>query len=280
MGAQQKRMLRSWVALCLLAILACTPLLSYAERIYEGPGWASPEDAILFYLEGLKEQDLEKMISAFAVETYIDHFDLEMQLERIRAYNMAMVPRLPNSHDLLRAINVEARKNEIVQTVLWQMTTICLPERDFSMTTSFPKEDADENSMTAFVEALENAFAAVDFDTLQHKLFIPPERINERYMSEQNQANIVRSCAPFGVDEAHSVVALFTVDGKFCVLCCDVARYGDRWFMFRPGGNIANLLGLPLLNGGVVAVPQEDMGTLLAEFGGIALEIIGSIFGG
>jgi len=234
--------------------------------MYEGPGWDTPEEAVLYYLEGLKEQDIGKMIGAYAIETYIDHFDLTTLLIRINAYTPALVPRLPNTGDLLRAMNVEARKNEIMQGLFFHMVSICMPEQDFLNTTAFMSDNKEEEAKV-FVEGLEHAFGAVDFSTLKVLRFYPPEEIEDRYASEQNQENIKRQIAPTGADEARSVVVFFTVDDIVCVLGCDVMRYGDRWYMFRAQGNISNLLGFTANTGGLAAVPVQELIALKDELG-------------
>ena len=269
MSAGQKRNYQIWLAICLLMVLVCTPFCSHADQTtYEGPGWDTPEDAVLVYLEGMKEQDLYKMISAYAVETHIDHFDLQAQLERIRAYTISMIPRMPNSTNLLWGINVEARKNEIVQSILLQMSTLCLYERaqDFDRPIGFQSDNFAEEAR-AFVEELDQAFAAVDFNTLNVLRFTPPELISELYASERNQENIKRQAAPYGVDEMRSVIAVFALDDKVGALCCDVARYGDRWFMHKPGGNIAAIIGFSAMTGGVIAGPVEEMAAVLDSIG-------------
>jgi len=55
-------------------------LIAHAEqRIYEGPGWDMPEGAILLYLKGLKEQDIDMIVGAYAVETYLGGLDADLQ---------------------------------------------------------------------------------------------------------------------------------------------------------------------------------------------------------
>jgi len=67
---QAKRKLQIGLTLCLLAAAAMPPVSLAAQNTYEGPGWTMPEDAVLHYLEGFKEQDIGKMISAYATESY------------------------------------------------------------------------------------------------------------------------------------------------------------------------------------------------------------------
>jgi len=185
---------------------------------------------------------------------------------------------MPNTSNLIRGINIEARRNEIVQSIFLQLNAICLPDMDFSAPTTFGGEDFAEE-IAAFVEGLERGFGAVDFGTLKFLRFTPPELISEMYASERNQENIQAQVAPFGADEARSVVAVFLVDGRFGTLTCDVARYGDRWFMFKPGGNIGAMIGLSAQSAGMVAVPLKDVLLLRGELDGPAQEILDEILG-
>ena len=265
MNAKRKRKLQSWIAICLLAVCAAMPLLSRADQeTYEGPGWDTPEDAVLHYLEGLKEQDLDQMISAYAVETCIDRFDLEAMLMRFGAYHLSFIPCMPNSSSFLREVNMEARKGEIERSILYQITSICRPWRDFYSSIPFSTEDGGEE-IKAFVEGIEGAFNAVDFSTLEFSHFVPLEQVSDLVGSERNQENFKAQMAPYGGEEARSLCAVFVVDNHICVLVCDMVRHGDRWFMHRSGGNIGALLGLDAASGGMVAVPLDELLSMLGD---------------
>ena len=264
MNTGRKRKLQTWLVICLLLACVTMPHLSLGEqKVYEGPGWDTPEDAVLHYLEGLKDQDLDKMISAYAVETCIDHFDLKALLARVGGYTTNAIPSMPNAGSLLREINIETRKNQIVRTILWQMISICLPGQDFSQPIPISTDD-DGAAAKVFVEGIEEAFDAVDFDTLTFLRFTPPEEASEFYASERNQENIKAQIAPYGAEEARSVIALFMVDEHFCALTCDAIRYGDRWYMHQPGGNIAALarLNAPY---GMISVSKDELANMLGE---------------
>ena len=261
------------LAVCLLVVCVCAPILSHAEsKTYEGPGWDTPEEAVLVYLEGLRDQDLDKMISAYAVETHIDHFDMQAQLERVRGYTMSMVPRMSNSTDLIRSINVETRKNAIVQSILTQLTSICLhgeKAMDLANPVSFPN-DSFAADIRGFIEELDQMFTAVDFCSLNVLRFTPPEQIAELYASERNQENMQKQAVPYGADEIRSVPVFFTVGGLVGGFGPDAARYGDRWFLHSPSGNISIIIGIPAANAGLVAGPLEELSEALS-FAGIDL---------
>ncbi|MCL1855474.1 MAG: hypothetical protein FWF86_07045 [Clostridia bacterium] len=279
-NAVQKNRYRSWLLVCLLGICACMPLKAGADdHTYEGPGWDTPEDAVTYYLEGMKEQDIGKMIGAYAVETYIDHFNFGAQLARIGVYSMSEVPRMPNAGNLLRSINIEARKHEIAQSILLQLSSICLPWLDFSAPISLWSESGEKAN--AFVEELESAFGAVNLHTLVVMGFVPPEMISKHYGSEANRNNMLAQYAPAGADDARSVVAAFVFDDKVGILCCDAIRYEDRWFMSKAQGNIGLLLNFSQLTGGMVAFPKDDVVNIIGDaLGADVQEIVDEFLSG
>lgn len=259
--------LSMWLFACLLVVFIHMPVAANAgTESYEGAGWETPQDPVLVYLEGLKEQNLDKMVSAYAIETYIAQFDLQAQVKRLNTYTMSMTPRLPNANALTQTFNVEARRNEIIQAAQWQMTSVCMPGWDFSQPATFDRENID-NEASEFVQGLTDSYDSVDFSTLKVLRFVEPEKISELYASEKNQENMMAQVAPYGADEVRSVVAFFMVDTKVAVLYCDVMRYGEHWYMFRSSGNIGTLVGLSAYTAGMVAVEQEDLMEFREELG-------------
>ena len=49
----------------------------------EGPGYTSAEEAARAYAEALKAGDLNAMLSTFAVESYVEHFDMAAYIEDV-----------------------------------------------------------------------------------------------------------------------------------------------------------------------------------------------------
>ena len=96
------------LVLALVLILGCTCAFAEGdERIrYEGEGFVTPEEALTCYMEGLKNLDFDQMMSAFAWETQMEHYDLRVFLERIGAYQATMRPRMPSVNDFMFSANV------------------------------------------------------------------------------------------------------------------------------------------------------------------------------
>lgn len=237
------------LSLSLLLISSCAFATEAAPR-YEGAGYATPEEAVQAYLDGLRDADLSQMLSAFAMETYVDHYDFQAQLERIRTYMMlTMEIRFPNDNDLMRALNVENRKTQIVNAITYQQFGLFAPDWDVTSPISFGASDAEG------IPALMDQFAAAagtDMSRLTFVGFFAPEVLSDVYLTERNQENLAKQQAVYGMEELRSMVAGFTLGDDQYILCCDVGRYGDRWYMNSLSGNIGTLLGIPVMRAGLV----------------------------
>jgi hypothetical protein len=219
---------------------------------YEGPGWETPEDAVQAYLDAFGKADLRGMVSAFAIETYVEHFDFEAQLDRLGAYlPQAEIP-YPNANDFFKAMNVEKRRSGIVNSIHYQFFTLRFPEIDLGMLTSFsgdgaptPGEFADR--MNAVTQGPAEGYALL--------AFADPASLSEHYLQPRNQENLAKLAGIYGAEELQSMAALIAVEGKPHLLCCDAIRYGDKWYLCSLGGNIGALLGMSVMQGGLSPAP-------------------------
>lgn len=218
---------------------------------YEGEGSATPEEAVALYLEGVQEESLPKMLSAFAIETYAAGFDWGAQLERIKMYSAAtMNIKFPKTNPLFEAINVEARKSEIVGGIAVQFTAFQMPEMDYYAPVTFTGDDADAQ-VAAFVQQFEETTRSLTLAKLIPVGFVEPSLLSEIYEDERNQGNLAKLAAIYGADEIQSKAACLMMSGKPYLLCCDTIRYGEKWYMLGLGGNIGQILGLSVTSGGI-----------------------------
>jgi hypothetical protein len=221
----------------------------------EGAGRATPEAAAQLYLEGLQSVDLAKMLSAFAVETYVDCFDFAAHLESTGVYSPEMTIAYPNVNSLFRDINVESRRQEIVSRIKMQMMSLVgLSVSGFNPTPApFQAETAD-TEIPSFVERFQDGLGDVAFQQLQFTGFVSPSLLSALYSDEKLRQNMARQAAILGADELQSVVASFSVHGKQYLFCCNALRYGEKWYLESLGGHIAQLLGLSVRMGGIMPI--------------------------
>ena len=85
-----------------------------AETRIEGDGCSTPEEAVMLYLHGLENGDMNQMLSAFAIESYVDNYKLEEQVETAA---WLYVEYVPNVSEYARRLNIEQRKRKVTEMI-------------------------------------------------------------------------------------------------------------------------------------------------------------------
>ena len=77
---------------------------------FEGKGFSSPEKAIAAYVEALREGDIEKMLSTFAIESYVERFDFEAYLRKNPSIMLSAIGMsLPDGGTYRPKLNIYSR---------------------------------------------------------------------------------------------------------------------------------------------------------------------------
>jgi len=227
---------------------------SPARATCEGPGSSSAEEAALLYLDGLKSMDLPKMLSAFAVETYVDLYDFSAQLQTLGVYSPTMTIAYPSTNSLFRAINIESRRQDVMGRIKMQAAAFCaiyISGFDAFATIPFQGENAID-SIRAFEGYLQISLDGMAFNKLVFTGFVSPSLLSDLYSDERLRQNMAQEAARFGADELQSIVAGFSIDDQSFLFCCDALRYGDKWYLESLGGHIGQLINLPVGSGGIM----------------------------
>ena len=248
----------------LLVILLIAMLLVPLGARAEGPGFDSPEAAAAAYIAGLQHNDLREMLDAFAIETYVEHYDVVALAQRLGAYVFTSMP-LPPLDDFARQVNVEARRGEIVTAIRWQYASLMIdPDQADALYDTAPIKDVDANDFLRdyYARADENlplniAFDGDFVDGFAWAAF--PE-----YYAFSAQRGLYRSTAWLNADQVEEVVAFLKIDGRDYVLLMQTLRYGERWYAGRLGGMLAMCLGPDVDKVGLV--PVESLGMDDATF--------------
>jgi hypothetical protein len=251
-------------AVATLAAVATGPAVASsgpptADAAYEAPGSASPEDAVAAYMNALAAADLDAMVGSFAVETFVDHFDLRAYLERVGVYSAVATPlQLPPDTPFTRALDLEQRQGAVVDQVRRQFVTLADPALDPTEFIALTDDAALDEFYTNFVAAVE----AVDTQSARSFTFVALEDVDPasaaRYESADNQANLDAHRAVLGADAITDLVVRFDVGGHGFLAFFSVVRYADGWWVEQLGGDFATLLGIDLVRAGTV--PADETG--------------------
>lgn len=121
---------------CLLMAVVMTMNSKKAPAKIEGAGYDSAEEAVEAYLNFLKEGDLDGAVSTFAVESCVDNYDIEENLEWTQYIGITMAlggrqtPTLTYDSDFSRDINLESRRAYILNGICNQMIAIAIASSD------------------------------------------------------------------------------------------------------------------------------------------------------
>lgn len=253
-------------ALLLIAgILGLTACSAEPQNV-ETKGYDTPEKAAAAYLEGFKKKDLQQMEGAFAIESYVNHYDFDGNLERLGAYIYVQEIKLPDVNQLTRDLNIENRRASVANSILQQYVT--LASLDFEIVE--PQILKDERAVELFTEGFSKGLKSVETETIKLIGFIPPDKLSDIYSTDDNQKNLKTLADICGADKIESSAAVFELSGKPYLLCLDVVNYGGKWFVYRLNGNVGVLMGLSVSTSGIVPVTDdlldEEWESLVAPF--------------
>ncbi len=212
-----------------------------ALRRYEGPGFASPEEAVSCYLEGLKELDFERMLSAFSWETQAEHYSVKLRMEQLKGTNPSRRPRMPSFHPFLVSANLHSIRVEQIDSIYRSLEAYLLgSDFDPSMPISFQTPEEVE----AYLQQFDNG-RLEELSELSNIRFLSPDEVTEgRFSTELVQKNFEMQKTVYGGDEVVNVVALADVGHKTLFCAPTVVRYGDRWYMVSVSSVTSSILGV------------------------------------
>jgi hypothetical protein len=226
-------------ALALMDSVESSPAASSAKNSpadYKSAGFVSPEAAVKAYLEGLRDSELDRMLSTFALELYES------------ANSIA-----PFSNELSTAINRESEKQAIVGEIYAQYITICSLESGLQLENQRIESDAEAGVIAANANALLNA---PKLNTLNVLGFISPETLSDfskvlggleispTYFDKDTQNMFAEVAKNAGVDKLAGSIAVFEINGSLYLHCSDVIEYDGKWFIGQLGGIISSFLNL------------------------------------
>ncbi|WP_124065463.1 hypothetical protein [Clostridium sp. E02] len=219
--------------------------------IVESEGFDSPQEAAKAYLGGLKSNDIDQMISAFSVESYVDHYNLQASLEYVQGYFfMQQELNLPVVNDFSRDLNIQSRKKYIIKDIIKQYAALfAISRTDLS----------DANGMEEdYISTISAELPEFDLSSMKILGYLPPESLSEVYGSERSLDIRTRRAKVCGANRMESCVVVFELKGERYCFCTDAVEYKDKWYIKQLGGQISTLLTIPVNLVGIMPVSELD----------------------
>ena len=227
---------------------------------YEGDGFATPEDAALCYMAGLKNLDFEQMLSAFAWETQAEHFDFRAFITRTKGVSWAHIPGAPASNDLLRSLVVEQIRDYQIHIIYYALVNYVNNEIYGSQTVSVrfgTEEEAEEylrrcdNGKIEKLSGMENV-----------RFYSPDDVTGGRFSNEKIVENYRKQNARYGADETKDIVIAADIGDDVIAVAPTAARYGDRWYLVNTGSMTQTILAVDPYSLSLFVLPDDMKGQL------------------
>lgn len=232
--------------------------------IVESEGFDSPQKAAEAYLEGLKANESDQMISAFSVESYVDHYDLQANLENVHGYVFLQQEfDLPVVNDFSRDLNIQSRKKRITEDIVKQYAALCIIDGKDLRNSNVMEEENSSSMPTELSDQL-------DLSSMKILGYLSPEALSEVYGSAGSLDSRARQAKVCGAGSVESCVVVFELEGNRYCFCTDAVEYKDKWYIRQLGGQISTLLDIPVNLAGIMpvaALDEPEVEKLIAPIG-------------
>lgn len=230
-----KKIIALLLTLCLvLSLGACG-----GKATVEGKGYDTPEEAIVAYAEAIRSGELAKIMSTYAVETYVDRFDLEAYIEWMGCYYCYSCP-LPNTDAQSREMNLVDRQAEIGKEQEFLYLSVVLGEEykgnaipyllggEYTSASKLTRAISEEDWMEILAE-MEIGDVA-DYRDLDVE--------KDDWKSIQNSYADKETF--LGCDELTGLAVEITLDGEDYYLLAELACYDGKWYVNQACGVLGN----------------------------------------
>ena len=222
----------------------------------EGPGFSSPEGATEAYLQGLVDNDLEEMLAACAVETYVDNYNIGEEVSYSHSlWNTTADGLVPQKGEFTRELDIEVRRSRLVEMIRFQYLKLIGAEIQNVPHVTYYEDDGTVD------EFLDSYFIADDSEILSSIRFTGTYLdVNDitcgLFNSENNMINFRKSFAWYGVDEAVCLAPVIEAGGEQYLLAIELGRYADKWYVLGFHGRLGILLNISYNDGGLASFDE------------------------
>lgn len=225
----------------------------------ESEGFDSPQEAAKAYLEGVKVNKPDQVLSTFAVESYVNQYNLQAYLEDVGAYVfLRQEYNLPAVNEFSRDLNIQYRKKQILDDILKQYVAFS-SIKGVNQGDDIIKGEGEKNTSSSLTE-MSNQLNISSINVLG---YISPEKVTEMYNLKESLSVRDRQAEICGAKKMDSSVIVFELEGNKYCLISDAVEYNGKWYNKKLGGHLSSLLGLSPDSAGIM--PFQALNDLEAE---------------
>lgn len=224
----------------ILSAIVLFPSAGTAGKVkYEGNGFNSPEEAVIAYMDGLKNCDIAAMLSTFSIETYAENYNAMRMAEYTWRYYLH---NTNNTTEFGEEISVIRRCGEVAEIAHNTLLYFKVNGTKFSDVadgygTEFYDETFDSTSCNEFFSILsdtktEESFSEMKIGRVLGISDVLNEKQMEYYETDYYREHEAEKTEIYGYDELMPVAIEVEIDGKDYLFFMDVACYNGRWYNF------------------------------------------------
>lgn len=213
--------------------LAAAPTQTPDEPI--AVSFKTPEEAITYYMDGLVQNDISKILQACAITEIGENFDFDFYTERL---GQVISPNslAPSDYPMYAEMNKFYWTAQILNKVKFFAYSLLSGENiDGSLLV------LDEERIDRFIQNVDpSRLATIEIE----QIALP----NEAIMSEARyQETAAANARAFGADDFTERVILFSFEEGHYYMGFTLLRYGENWKISDPVSALANtsVLGVP-----------------------------------
>jgi len=222
------------VVLAIALVLSLTGVIAISGAAgAASKSFSSPEDAIEYFVERMKNGDWQGALSACAIDEMARGFDYEAQAERLKVLIPIVTSYMPSEYKQY----VEYNKCLLTQRIMMQMASVTasanLSEENYGLINGTPTVLEDGNMPHGLMEELdpENIKSVELIDIGQHRL----------HDSQVNRENQRKQAKIYSADDLQFRAVLYKFKGDYYIGGFTLIEYGGRWLIQNMSDPLAGI---------------------------------------
>lgn len=203
----------------------------------EGGGYSTATEAAAAYLEGFQKNNTDQMMAAFAVETYMDNFQLNRYVEYTGKYTVGF-SYIPNDDKYMKQLNIGYRRFKIASQIRRQYFMITGVMSKFEengdgyVINTLGEIAGDELLKSIFVEDDSVYLSDIEYERI-FTVWEFPDRASDSDMEHVDRVR--EEMAYLGADQVESLFAKVIINHTYYKMGIDTVCYDGRWYVLQLG---------------------------------------------
>ena len=220
---------------------------------YEETGFSSPEDCVETYMEYFQNGDFDGMLSCYAIDTFVDNYDMEKSVERLMSIQPMSTIVLADD-DFSRNISVEEIRynaSKMIRGASWYLSSSTFLIDGYAVALE-PGDDAKDLIDEYLPSDIQETLSDIEYNGIIDK----DDDLFSEYLS-RNSDNIEQYFDVCGSDNYECLAVDFSLDGDDYYLFLDLIEYNNKWYISPSTSYLSFIFGLPTNCGNCVL--QDDV---------------------